>query len=223
MWVGVSKVVNVTARTAVSSDGVSWDSTGSNAHTLLKQIYGVTYSERLNKFFATGKDPGSSLFSPIISSVDGRTWQIVASSAAIDLNVGNDIVVADLKNGSTVIVVVGEASDFQNKRSQIVVSYDGGLSWFGRGKFFNMSGSAVDGSQESHEFFPPVHFSCCLSSKQANAVCFNALDERFVVVGRSNRPTGPVVYSSDLGVTWEYGVRDDPARLVGEIVRRTEV
>jgi hypothetical protein len=129
LWVGVSGL-NGTILSGVSNDGITWDTTGSNADLMMNRLYSVVFSEKLNLFLATGQKPIGVPTSMIISSPDGRTWSPMGTFANIDLASGNDLAVAELANGTVVIVVVGDTSLV--KRSQIVVSYDKGQSWTGK-------------------------------------------------------------------------------------------
>ncbi len=121
MWVGVSSM-NKTGSTAVSSDGINWDASGSDADQQLFQINAVAFSPQLGRFVAVGfvgRAPGTS---PIISSADGRTWSPLGGTS-VDVGRANDVVVAANVNGTDVIVVVGEEAPSKGKMSQIVVRY----------------------------------------------------------------------------------------------------
>lgn len=115
-WVGVSSL-NGTRLSGVSNDGITWDTSGSNANSLMSRLFSVVFSERLNLFLATGQKPSGVSTSMIISSSDGLTWTPMGTFANIDLITGNDLAVAELSNGTVVIVVVGDTSSV--KRSQL--------------------------------------------------------------------------------------------------------
>ncbi len=131
LWVGVSSL-NGTVLSGVSMDGITWDTSGSNANSLMIRLYSVVFSERLNLFLAAGQKPSGVNTSPIISSVDGRNWTPLGSFSDMDLGSANDLAVAELANGTVVIVAVGDTSPV--RRSQIIVSYDRGTTWIGKVK-----------------------------------------------------------------------------------------
>ena len=155
LWVGVSGL-NGTILSGVSVDGITWDTTGSNANLLMNRLYSIVFSQQLNLFLATGQKPNGVPTSMIISSPDGRTWSPMGTFASIDLASGNDLAVAELTNGTVVIVVVGDTSPV--KRSQIVVSYDKGQSWVGKVK------------EDFHVFFLLLYQTCSRESGSARQV-----------------------------------------------------
>jgi len=187
IWVGVGAHINTSfPRSGISLDGIIWDYSESNSGSLIYRLFSVTFSVNLRKFVAVGLNRlVRGQISPIIASDDGKNW-VSFDGTGIDLETGNDVSVADLGNGEVVIVVVGKIFYGRGKRSQIVVSYDRGVTWIGKGVFFSIQ----------------------LNSSEATAVCYNALDNRFVVVGEGNEAgDGPVVFSDDLGRNWKYGSR----------------
>ena len=129
-WVGVRGDNGTSEMSGVSNDGITWDTRGSNAHLMLENIFAVVFSDRLNLFLATGKRLQGSRSSVVISSPDGLTWSPMGLFADIDIAGGNDLAVAELANGTVVIVVAGDAGTF--RRSQIMVSYDEGRTWIGK-------------------------------------------------------------------------------------------